>query len=193
MGGPGGYLSVGTDLAVASTEGLVSASRDDLEPLCRDLYPKLVRLVSLHGYSRAQSEDIAQDALTKAVERWRRVSRMENPSGWIVRVALNAAASWGRRRQLEARTQERLGRDASGTVDQDPAQHTADRLAVVAALAQLPKRQREVVLLRFFLDLDVTGTAGVLGCAEGTVRAHTSRAIEHLRASGLAPAEEQRE
>lgn len=158
----------------------------DLELLSRELYPKLVGMVSLYGHSRAQSEDIAQDALTKAVERWRRVSRMDNPAGWIVRVAINGAKSTGRRRQVETRAVEQLAHAPNSTVLEDTSEQTADRLAVVHALAELPDRQREVVLLRYFLGFDVAETAHVMRCAEGTVKAHTHRALEHLRAGELA-------
>jgi len=163
----------------------MTTATTDLELLCRELYPQLVGLVSLHGASRAQSEDIAQDALTKAVQHWRRVSRMDNPAGWIVRVALNAAKSAGRRRTTEARALERLAhRPETGTGDAP--EHAAERVEVVRALEQLPNRQREVVLLRFFLGFNVAETAQIMRCAEGTVKSNTHRALEQLRNGKLA-------
>jgi len=53
---------------------------------------------------------------------------------------------------------------------------------VMAALRRLPDRQRQVIALRFLLDLDTSQTAKVLGMAPGTVTAHTARAIARLRA-----------
>jgi RNA polymerase sigma factor (sigma-70 family) len=61
---------------------------------------------------------------------------------------------------------------------------------VMAALRRLPARQREVIALRVFLDLDTETTAGVLGIAPGTVTAHLSRAVATLRGQ-LVPAEQQ--
>jgi RNA polymerase sigma-70 factor (ECF subfamily) len=59
---------------------------------------------------------------------------------------------------------------------------TAVELALRIALGKLPKRQREVVVLRVFLDLDTRATAAALGVAPGTVQAHLHRATKALRA-----------
>jgi RNA polymerase sigma factor (sigma-70 family) len=63
----------------------------------------------------------------------------------------------------------------------DPADTVVDRDALRGALADLPRRQREVMVLRFFADLSVAETAEALRMSEGTVKAHTSRAVTRLR------------
>src|ERR1035437_5982017 len=63
----------------------------------------------------------------------------------------------------------------------DPSVGVLDRHAMTAAVGALPVRQREVVVLRFFLDLSVSETAAALGCSEGTVKSYTSRALARLR------------
>jgi RNA polymerase sigma factor (sigma-70 family) len=63
-------------------------------------------------------------------------------------------------------------------------------VAVRAAVAALPPRQRAAIVLRYFADLSVRVTAAVMGCAEGTVKALTSKAISALRARGLVDDEE---
>ena len=68
--------------------------------------------------------------------------------------------------------------------DSDP-EDTALRLAVRDAVAQLPERQRATLVLRYFADLSVREVATVLGCAEGTVKAQTSAAIDALRRAGI--------
>ncbi|MEV0157712.1 sigma factor-like helix-turn-helix DNA-binding protein [Micromonospora sp. NPDC050686] len=97
----------------------------------------------------------------------------------MVRTALNARVSAWRRRRREVA----LADVHDVVVDRDPGGVDA---TLMAALRQLPVRQREVVALRVFLDLDTRATAAVLGIAAGTVAAHLSRAVASLRGQ-LAP------
>ena len=105
----------------------------------------------------------------------------------MVRTALNAHVSWWRRRRREVAwdavpnldTAGARGTGAGAGPDGDA---TAVELALRAALRKLPARQREVVVLRVFLDLDTRGTAAALGIAPGTVQAHLHRAMKTLRA-----------
>jgi RNA polymerase sigma factor (sigma-70 family) len=92
----------------------------------------------------------------------------------VVRTALNTGVSWWRRRRREVALEEH---DGAAPVT---AGHSVDAV-LLAALRRLPARQREVVALRVFLDLDTETTAKVLGIAPGTVTAHLSRAVAALR------------
>jgi RNA polymerase sigma factor (sigma-70 family) len=123
------------------------------------------------------AEDVTAEAFARAWASWRRVSRHPAPRAWVVRTALNANVSAWRRIRREVPLASYRAADcgqqatASGV---DP--------ALIAALMRLPRRQREVVALRIFLDLDTAGAARVLGIAPGTVTAHLARAMESLRA-----------
>lgn len=132
---------------------------------------------------RQGAEDLVAEAFTRAWMSWRKVSRHPAPQAWVVRTALNARVStWRRRRREVALTADHdlaVGPDAGG-VD----------TTLMEALRRLPARQREVVALRAFLDLDTETTARVLGIAAGTVTAHLSRAIATLRGQ-FVPAESQ--
>jgi RNA polymerase sigma-70 factor (sigma-E family) len=121
-----------------------------------------------------RAEDQVAEAFARAWGSWRKVSRHPAPRAWVVRTALNAGASWWRRR---ARDLPLVGHDveALGTPG------TGLDAAVLTALRRLPVRQREVIVLRVFLDLDVETTARHLGIAPGTVRAHLARAVAALR------------
>jgi RNA polymerase sigma-70 factor (sigma-E family) len=120
------------------------------------------------------AEEQVAEAFARAWGSWRKVSRHPAPRAWVVRTALNAGASWWRRRARELPLVDHdvaTPRSPGVTLDGD----------VLTALRRLPVRQREVIVLRVFLDLDVETTAKQLGIAPGTVRAHLARAVAALR------------
>jgi RNA polymerase sigma-70 factor (ECF subfamily) len=137
--------------------------------------------LTLYCGDRRVAEELAQDALVRVWERWPEVAAHPAPEAWAFRTGLNLAHSWHRRRSAERRAHRRHGPLAD--VD-DPAD-VATVTAIRDAVAALPERQRATVVARFFLGLDVRETAELLGCAEGTVKAHTHKALANLRASGL--------
>jgi len=134
-------------------------------------------LVSVGSQDRAQ--DLVDEAFARACASWRTVGRHPAPAAWVVRTALNANISRWRRRHREIPVAD------PETVADRPAPAGADSSTVdpriMAALLHLPPRQRQVVALRLFLDLDTGRTAEVLGVAPSTVKAHLARAIASLR------------
>jgi RNA polymerase sigma-70 factor (ECF subfamily) len=125
---------------------------------------------------RQLAEDLVAEAFTRAWMAWYRVAEHPAPRAWIVRTALNARVSWWRRRSREvvvAAVPDVSYAEAGGS-GLDP--------ALLGVLRRLPQRQREVIALRVFLDLDTRASAKTLGIAEGTVTAHLARAIATLRA-----------
>jgi RNA polymerase sigma-70 factor (sigma-E family) len=119
------------------------------------------------------AEDQVAEAFARAWMSWNKVSRHPAPRAWVVRVALNTGASWWRRRDRETPITE---------YGLEPSENDGNGLdgALLTALRRLPTRQREVIVLRVFLDLDIETTARQLGIASGTVRAHLSRALTAL-------------
>jgi len=124
---------------------------------------------------RLAAEDLVAEAFTRAWTSWPKVRRHPAPSAWVVRTALNVRVSWWRRRRREVE----LG-DAHEGVAATGGDRGVDP-KLLAVLRQLPRRQREVIVFRVFLDLDTEGTARTLGIAPGTVTAHLSRAVATLR------------
>lgn len=125
---------------------------------------------------RQEAEDLAAEAFAKAWARWATVRRHPAPRAWVVRTALNARISRWRRRQREIVVPDAAPDGSSdGYLD-----GVVDRHLMTKVL-RLPDRQRQVVALRLFLDLDTAQTADVLGIAAGTVTAHLARAIATLR------------
>lgn len=122
------------------------------------------------------AEDQVAEAFARAWASWRQVSRHPAPRAWVVRTALNTGASWWRRRRRELPLADH---DLSAAV----AVASGDGMdaALLTALRGLPARQREVIALRMFLDLDTSTIATQLGIEPGTVRVHLSRGVAALR------------
>ncbi|MDQ1519742.1 MAG: hypothetical protein QOI55_815 [Actinomycetota bacterium] len=161
------------------------SSRSGCDGFCRSLGPRLVGSLVLYCDDRGVAEDLAQEALARAVERWERVSAMSSPEAWVYRVAFNLARSRFRRRAAERRATHRMAPVPPVAPDD-----VATAIAVRAAVRALPPRQRAVVIARFYGGLSVQETAAALGCAEGTVKATTHQAIRNLRQAGLVDVEE---
>lgn len=144
---------------------------------CERLRPRLVGALGLHTGDPALAEELAQEALARAWARWPRVRDMDRPEAWVYRVAFNLVRSHWRRRRAERRANERTARRPAETLDADH----GSALAVREAVAALPERQRRAVVCRFYADLSVAETAEALGCAGGTVKALTHKAVGALR------------
>lgn len=138
-----------------------------------------LRAVAASTGDMTLAEDQTAEAFARAWASWRKVSRHPAPRAWVVRTALNTGASWWQRRSKETPLP---GHDSA----LPDSQGTGVDAAVLAAVRRLPARQREVTVLRVFLDLDTDTTARQLGIAPGTVRAHLARAMAALRGE-LAP------
>ncbi len=139
-----------------------------------------LRAVAATTGNMTLAEDQTAEAFARAWACWRKVSHHPAPRAWVVRAALNAGASWWHRRSKETAL-------TSDDIPVAGGEGTGLDTALLTALRRLPARQREVIALRVFLDLDIDTTARHLGIAPGTVRAHLSRAMTALR-SELAPA-----
>lgn len=153
----------------------------ELAVFCDRMYPRLVRLITAYTGDGPVAEELVQDALVRVCRDWSNVRSMHNPEAWTTTVAFNLARSWFRRVYAGRRARQRL---ASQQVAPSETNHTAG-LVVLDALERLPDRQRQALVLRFLDDRTVAETAAVMGCAPGTVRAHTSRALTTLRSMDL--------
>jgi RNA polymerase sigma-70 factor (sigma-E family) len=147
-----------------------------LEVFCESNKERLVAFLTLHCGDRHVAEELAQETLAKVCLRWRSVRRMSSPEAWMFRVALNLANSYWRRLAAERKAKSRLEGHAHH-LEPDP----AEAIAVRQALALLPKKQRSVLVLRFYADLSVREVAETMGIPEGTVKTLTRRALKRLR------------
>lgn len=149
---------------------------NDPAAFCAAQHQRLVGLLSLQVGDRHVAEELAQDVLIKVCEHW---PRLESPTAWKHRVAINHANSWFRRRGAERRANARHHNQQVGLASPD----RADAVAVREAVARLPRRQRTALAYRYYAGFSVRESADAMSCAEGTVKALTHQAIASLRDS----------
>ncbi|MEU7822086.1 SigE family RNA polymerase sigma factor [Catellatospora sp. NPDC049111] len=137
--------------------------------------PALLATATLLSGGRTAGEDLLQAALERMMRAWRRIDG--DPEGYLRRTMYHLAVdSW----RLRLRR-----REVVATVEPPAHSDGTDRLALrhalVQALAQLPPRQRAVLVLRYWEQLSEAEAAAVLGCSVGTVKSSASRGLARLR------------
>ena len=138
--------------------------------------PALLRLAYVLTGSRSDAEDVVQDALSRALPRWSRISTLDDPDAYVRRMVVNAHVSWWRRMRRREVPVERV-RDRA--VADGPSTEERDRIWR-ACQALLPD-QRTAIVLRFYEDLDYADIAALTGVREGSVRSRVSRGMAALR------------
>jgi RNA polymerase sigma-70 factor (ECF subfamily) len=118
------------------------------------------------------AEELAQDAFTRALSQWRRVSRMGRPAGWVYVVALRAGRRNRARRSQTMVPEETTNADVADVVVQD--------VSLAELIDRLPERQRIAVVLRYLVDLPLADVAEAMDCAVGTVKSTLHSALARL-------------
>jgi RNA polymerase sigma-70 factor (ECF subfamily) len=157
--------------AVSSSETTSVTARTYFDEFYRKRRTEMVRALALALGNRDLGLEAADEAFTRALERWSDIDGYENPEGWVYRVGLNWARSKLRRRAFVV-----------GALFEEPV-HVDDLPDpdLLNAVEGLSLRYRSVVVARFFLDWSVEQTADSLGIPEGTVKTRQARALERLR------------
>jgi RNA polymerase sigma-70 factor (ECF subfamily) len=160
-----------------------------------DVERRALRIAEIAVCDRDEALDIVQDAMIKLVRKYSERSRDEWPP-LFYRILQNGVRDWHRRRAVRRRVMAWFGGGAGRDDSWDPVQMAPDPAGrtperelqnreamqrLEAALHTLPARQREAFMLRTFEGLDVAGTAVAMGCSEGSVKTHYSRAVHSLR------------
>ena len=154
----------------------------DYENFVRALLPRLLRYATMLTGEREQAADLVQDVLVKVYRRWSRISGTDHPDRYVVRMITNGYLSWRHSRSARLVV---VGEVPDGVGPGDFASDHALREDMWQRLARLPRRQRAVVVLRYYEQLPDAEIADLLGCAQATVRAHAHKALSTLR-NGLA-------
>ncbi|MFI9462045.1 SigE family RNA polymerase sigma factor [Streptomyces xiamenensis] len=151
---------------------------EEFQGFVRSRWPRLVRTAYLLTGDAHLAEDVAQNALTKVYRSWHRVRSSDNPDAYVRRVLVSAHQDRFRKRRVREHLTD-LPPDVLAAPD-DLAR--ADERAMLSeVLLKLPKRQRAVVVLRYWEDLSEAEVAAVLGCSVGTVKSQSAKALAKLR------------
>jgi RNA polymerase sigma-70 factor (sigma-E family) len=144
----------------------------------------VLRFVGVLTGDRGLAEDVVQEVLIRAHKRWPQISELERPELYVRKMVVNEYLSWRRRswRLIPGGS----GQDVDDRLTPDHALVHAERDALLAELGKLPRRQRAVLVLRYYEGLPDSVIAEMLGCAPGTIRGYASRALAALRVE-LAP------
>jgi RNA polymerase sigma-70 factor (sigma-E family) len=137
--------------------------------------PRLLRTAFLLARDEGHAEDLLQTALARAWRAWSRVSG--DPEPYVRRIIVNTHATWWRRRWRGEEPTERPPDRPTGS----PQDAVGDREWLWQALGRLPRKQRTVLVLRFYEDLTEAQTAQLMGCSVGTVKSQASRALAKPR------------
>jgi RNA polymerase sigma-70 factor (sigma-E family) len=152
----------------------VEPSRHDgLAQLHQRYYPELVRLAFALTGDWSLAEELGQEAFVRAWRSWDTIRRKQSAPAYLRATVINLARTSLRQRLREIRAWRDVAipRQAEAAVSPD----------VLHALARLPPRKRECVVLRYYLDLSEADTAAALGISVGTVKSQTARALQRLR------------
>jgi RNA polymerase sigma-70 factor (ECF subfamily) len=178
--------------------GVTGESHDELDRFLASVERRALRMAEFATRDREEALDLVQDAMLQLVRRYRR----RPPAEWgalFYRILENRIHDWRRSKRSRSRWWGLVrAEDDDAGEDQDPFSAVADAPAadplhalqrgsamdkLELALRELPHRQRQAFLLRVWEGLDVADTARAMGCSDGSVKTHLSRALASLRAS----------
>ena len=120
------------------------------------------------------AEDVAQESLARALVNWKKLEKFDDAAPWVARVAGNLVIGAWRHQRLQVSHDAATG----GAVED-----AGLRIDLSRALLRLPRRQRQVVVMRYLADLSERSVAEALGCSTGTVKQHASRGLAALRSA----------
>ena len=156
----------------------MTAINQEFEAFVRSRGPALLRFAYVLTSDAALAEDLVQEAVLKVYKQWGKVMVAEHPEAYLKRIVINEYISWRRRRrngEVPGEVPDLMTGAAAESV-------VEERDSIWRAMADLSPRQRAALVLRFYEDLPEEEIARILGCAGGTVRSLTTRALDTLRA-----------
>jgi RNA polymerase sigma-70 factor (sigma-E family) len=152
--------------------------------------PSLLRYARVLTGDRDQAQDVVQEVLAKAHAKWKRIEKIDSPEAYVHRMVLNQYLSW--RWSWSARNVRAAG-DHLADLDEarggvlDHAQSVVDAEELRGRLGALSRKQRAVLVLRYYQELDDAQIAELLHCSRATVRSHASKALRTLRLASEQP------
>jgi len=175
---PPGWRLFSMSLAASSTDS-EHRPRIRLTDLFRDHHLELVRLALVMVGDLATAEDVVQDVFERLHRRWHRLDQPDSSLAYARSCVLNACRSVHRRSAVARKHAPHLTAGSLGAWA-DSTSPLADRSELAQALRELPRRQREVVVLRYYLDLDIAEIAAMLRISPSAVRSNCTRGLAAL-------------
>jgi RNA polymerase sigma-70 factor (sigma-E family) len=163
---------------VTSDPALVTGARSALCELYDVRYQSLVRLAVVVVHDVETAEEVVQDAFLGLYDAWSRLHETDKARAYLRQSVLNRSMSVLRHRAVEDKYAAALASEES---TEQAIIILVERSALVAALRRLPTRQREAVVLRFYVDLSEADVAKTMGISRGTVKSHVARGVSTLR------------
>ena len=172
-----------TNVTIVLTEPAAGAAIESpadaaLERLYAEHYVRLVRLAVLLLGDTGRAEEVVQDTFVAMHQRWSRLAGTNLPAYLRQSVVNRSRSSLRHLRVVDRHRPEAPGAEPGAD---EPVLADGRRRAVIEALATLPRRQREVLVLRYYLDLSEREIAETLEISQGSVKTHTSRGSAALR------------
>jgi RNA polymerase sigma-70 factor (sigma-E family) len=160
--------------------GKIPDTADDaVAELFSAYYPSLVRLATLLLHDQAVAEEVVQDAFVGLHRRWRKLRDTRAAAAYLQRSVVHGTRSVQRRQAVAARHPAELPPDVASA--EAGALRSASGAAVVEALRELPARQREALVLRYYAGLTESEIAEAMKISNGAVKSHASRGMAALR------------
>jgi RNA polymerase sigma-70 factor (sigma-E family) len=196
MAGPAAEREAHGALPASVTQALVTASGAFQAPLTGGMewsadlavielysmhYRALVRLAAMLVRDTPTAEEVVQDSFVAMHGGWQRLKDTDKALAYLRQAVVNRSRSVLRHRLVVEKNLQKA------PPDMPSAEHGAfvllERSAVIAALRDLPERQREAIVLRYYADLSEAEIAATMGISRGAVKSHTSRGMAALRAA----------
>ena len=181
------YDTVASRLMTTPAKDVTSESQD-FESFVREALPAQLRYATALSGDPHLAADIVQDVLVRAHARWRHIRSADRPDLYVKRMITNEYLSWRRRWHVRNVVPANVAvLQSHHPIAADSVQQIVDRDDLVQRLAKLPRRQRAVLVLRFYEGLADREIAEILDVAPGTVRSTASRALAALRPATTTP------
>lgn len=145
--------------------------------------PSLLRLAFVLTGDETDAQDVVQEALSRALPRWSRISAADDPDAYVRRMVVNAHVSWWRKFRRRESPVAEVVMAACAPASSDSVIAKDDGDAIWAACLRLPKDQRAAVVLRYYEELSHAEIAVLTGVAESTARSRVHRGLAALRSA----------
>jgi RNA polymerase sigma-70 factor (sigma-E family) len=150
----------------------------DFDEFVRARWLPLLRTARLLTGDQHAAEDLVQETLVRAAQRWSVISAARSPDAYVRRILYTRSVDTWRWRRHQPDPVEPTGRQVSSA---DTTTHTDARLTLDDALRRLTPKQRAVLVVRFYEDRTEVEAARILGCSPNTVKTQTRHALARLR------------